>query len=78
MFLGDTTRSPFIVGSRNIITLRPSCYQCKFARIERVSDITLADFWGIEEATNQWDRTNQKASKSVLRHSEKKIVPLRC
>lgn len=26
---------------------RTSCYNCKYARNERVSDITLADFWGI-------------------------------
>lgn len=26
---------------------RESCYSCKYARNERISDITLADFWGI-------------------------------
>lgn len=26
---------------------RENCYHCKYASIERVSDITLADFWGI-------------------------------
>ena len=55
---GRYYEEPFYCGFQKYITLRPSCYQCKFARIERVSDITLADFWGIEEATNQWDRTN--------------------
>ena len=27
---------------------RPACYKCKFSRIERQSDITLGDFWGVE------------------------------
>ncbi len=27
-------------------SLRESCYQCPYTRIERVSDITLCDFWG--------------------------------
>lgn len=27
---------------------RPSCYECKFKGIPRMSDITLGDFWGIE------------------------------
>ena len=27
--------------------LRPSCYKCSYAKLPRVSDITLADFWGI-------------------------------
>ena len=29
------------------LSLRPSCYDCKFKKVNRVSDITLADFWGI-------------------------------
>lgn len=29
------------------ITLRPSCYDCKFKGIQRISDITLADYWGV-------------------------------
>lgn len=28
---------------------RPSCYDCKFKGFPRISDITLADFWGIEK-----------------------------
>lgn len=29
--------------------LRPSCYDCKFKGINRPSNITLADFWGVEK-----------------------------
>ena len=29
--------------------LRPSCYDCKFKTLNRASDITLADFWGVEK-----------------------------
>lgn len=28
---------------------RPCCHQCSFARPERVSDITIGDFWGLGE-----------------------------
>lgn len=28
------------------LNLRESCYQCKFATIERVADLTIGDFWG--------------------------------
>ena len=31
--------------------LRPSCHQCKFTSPERVSDITLADFWKYQADT---------------------------
>jgi coenzyme F420-reducing hydrogenase beta subunit len=30
-------------------SLRDSCYQCKFKTINRVSDLTIGDFWGINE-----------------------------
>ncbi len=35
---------------------RPSCYNCKFKGYPRISDITLADFWGIEKV----DRSMEK------------------
>lgn len=42
-------QDPFYFGFQKHITLRPSCFQCQWARPERCSDITLADFWGIEK-----------------------------
>lgn len=30
-------------------TYRKNCYLCKYARPERVSDITIGDFWGLEK-----------------------------
>ena len=40
---------PFYFGFQKYITLRPSCYLCKWARPQRGADITLGDFWGIEK-----------------------------
>lgn len=37
------------------ICLRPSCYDCKFKTLHRDSDITLADFWGIEKILPDMD-----------------------
>ncbi len=34
---------------------RPSCYTCPFARGERVGDLTLGDFWGIERLAPAFD-----------------------
>lgn len=31
------------------LNLRPSCYKCKFKGSYRDSDLTLADFWGVEK-----------------------------
>lgn len=40
-------RDPFMIGFLRKIYLRPSCYDCPFAKIPRISDITLGDFWGV-------------------------------
>ena len=33
--------------------LRPSCYGCRFKTLNRASDISLADFWGVEEVLTE-------------------------
>lgn len=33
----------------SLLLLDNRCYSCKFSNMERVSDITLGDFWGIDE-----------------------------
>lgn len=49
--------------------LRPSCHNCHFKKLNRVSDITLADYWGIQ---NQYpDMDDDKGTSLVLVHSEK-------
>jgi coenzyme F420-reducing hydrogenase beta subunit len=42
-------RSPFYYGFQKYITLRPSCYRCRFSMPRRVADITIADFHGISK-----------------------------
>lgn len=49
--------------------LRPSCNQCKFKQVHRLSDITLADFWGIKEVNPSF--ADDKGISLVLVHSEK-------
>lgn len=38
----------FQTGFLNNLYLRNSCYQCRYARLPRISDISLADFWGYD------------------------------
>ena len=40
-------RDEFLMGFLNNVLERESCFQCKYARTDRVSDITIGDFWGI-------------------------------
>lgn len=40
---------PYYFGFQKYITLRQSCYSCKWASLSRAGDLTLGDFWGIEK-----------------------------
>ena len=51
------------------IYLRPSCYSCKFKGVERISDITVADFWGIQNIKSEID--DDKGVSLVVIQSEK-------
>lgn len=37
------------------ICLRPSCHSCRYKSMERPSDITMGDFWGIEQVLPELD-----------------------
>ena len=37
------------------VYLRPCCYHCQYASLDRISDITLADAWGIHRSMPEWD-----------------------
>ena len=39
----------------SVLALRPSCYNCKFANLQRPSDITIGDCWGIEKILPEID-----------------------
>lgn len=39
----------------NGVISRPSCYKCEFTSINRASDITIADFWGVEKYNPELD-----------------------
>jgi coenzyme F420-reducing hydrogenase beta subunit len=51
------------------LILRPSCHVCRFTSINRVSDITMADFWGIEKSMPDFD--DNKGISLVLVNSDK-------
>ena len=41
---------------RTGVFCRPSCYDCKFKGYPRIADITLADFWGIENINTTMEK----------------------
>ena len=42
-------RATYVKVFYNRCALRPSCYECPYATTERKTDITIGDFWHIEE-----------------------------
>lgn len=48
--------------------LRPSCYSCRWKNTKRVGDITIGDFWGIDEACPGFN--DDKGVSLVLINSE--------
>ena len=53
------------------VALRNSCYNCVFKGARRVSDITLADFWGVQNCMP--DEDDDKGVSLVLVHSKKSM-----
>ncbi len=51
------------------VPLRPSCYQCPFAKIERETDMTIGDFWHIEEKKPEF--YDSEGNSLLLIHTEK-------
>lgn len=51
-FSGRYEKFPFYSAFKRHICYRGSCYECKFATTDRVSDLTLGDFWHLEELDN--------------------------
>lgn len=35
--------------------LRPACHNCRYTNFERISDITIADFWGIDKCMPEFN-----------------------
>ena len=46
--------------------LRPSCYNCRYAGKQRISDISIADFWGIQNKHNDMFNENKGVSLLLL------------
>lgn len=61
----DEYMLPFLMN----LNLRKSCFECKFKGTERLADITLADFWGIDKS--DLDMDDDKGISLIIIHSEK-------
>lgn len=60
---------PFILGFLRNYYLRPSCYVCTYAKLPRVGDITLGDFWGVKNKYPELD--DDKGTSLLLVNTDK-------
>ncbi len=49
--------------------LRPSCYECNYKGLNRMSDITLGDLWGVKNISQEMD--DNKGTSLIMISSEK-------
>ena len=63
------TKDIFIKSYLSNMNLRPSCSFCSFKQTHRLSDITLGDFWGVENVCPEIN--DKKGISLVLLHSQK-------
>lgn len=49
-YIAKLTEDPYYILYFGHNIMRPSCHNCQYAKYERAGDITLGDFWGIEDS----------------------------
>lgn len=57
-------------------TLRPSCYRCQFADLQRCADLTIGDCWGIDSCDPE--SNDKKGLSLVLVNTEKGRALMQC
>lgn len=67
--------NPYMNAFLSNLNLRPSCYACPTKSGKSGSDITIADFWGIEEVLPEFD--DDKGISLILPYTEKGIYWLK-
>lgn len=60
---------PYMQSFLKDLCLRPSCYSCAFKSKQRCADLTLADFWGVQNYHPNLD--DNRGTSLVVLHSEK-------
>lgn len=69
----DLYMNGFLYGLFN----RDSCYKCKFASLNRVSDITVGDFWGIERVYPELTELKTNGTSLIMGNTSKGISTIK-
>lgn len=76
--VGKSSDDPYYSAFVNGFIYQKGCYSCPFARIERVADFTIGDYWGLESAHPEF--YDNRGVSSVLINTERadKFFSERC
>lgn len=69
VYYGVSMVDDFRRGYHTNVYCRPSCYSCQYKGFPRMSDITIADYWGIEKVDPNMD--NNIGTSMILLNSKK-------
>lgn len=69
VYYGESEIDDYRRGYHLNVYERPCCYECKFKGFPRMSDITLADFWGLNQIDPEMDKN--LGTSLVMINSEK-------
>ncbi len=72
-YIGKYYDDPYIRGFLRDFFLRPSCHTCQYSTINRVSDITLADWWGYKPLNRKDFDSLQKGVSLIMPSTDKGI-----
>lgn len=68
-FVQKRIYNSYMKGFLEDLYLRPSCYECKFKKPITSADITLGDYWGVQNIHKEFD--DDKGISLILVHTEK-------
>ena len=69
IYYGVSMEDDYRRGYHTNVYCRPSCYSCQYKDFPRMSDITIADYWGIEKVNPNLD--NNIGTSMILLNSKK-------
>lgn len=72
-YTGSYYADPYIRAFLRDNILRPNCYHCQYASIRRVSDFTIADWWGYKGKSAQDKDFDRKGVSLIMCNTEKAV-----
>ena len=70
-YLASWHKDPYVQGFIKNLYLRESCYECQFRGVDRKSDFTIADFWGVHELLPEM--YDDKGTSIIMAHRESAV-----